>query len=321
MFIKFFKSNNPSFLIILPILVVLIWIYVFFQPTYINQDNSGVLFSLIVHLIGWNKYLSALFSVIIVILEVFLIYKISVKYELLQTDTFLSALFYIILMHCTPTLILLHPIIITNLLLLLTIDSVFAVYRQETNLGKIFNAGLFISLSSLFYPSLWILFLIIWLGLIFLRPFIWREWVIALIGFALPYLFLFTVYYVFDISKNIGQFVNFDFRRNPFTYVNYSDIIIFSTVLLILFMALLRMFKNITKQKIKTRRFYGIILWLIVLSIIAGFMLKSLNLHYFAVFSIPLSIIFSDLFLNIKKQWHAEALFLLFLGVIIYGYL
>jgi hypothetical protein len=73
---------------------------------------------------------------------------------------------------------------------------ILSTYKTERISLHFLDAGLLISLASLFFLPAIVFFLFLLAALILLRPFIWREWTYAVLGLISPYLFLASVYYL-----------------------------------------------------------------------------------------------------------------------------
>ncbi len=103
-----------------------------------------------------------------------------------------------------------HPAFLSNLLIILGMMRMMESYRVDDAKSMFFDGALMLSFSTLIYfPSI-TLFPLLFVSLIILRPFIWREWAMALIGIALPHILTIAVMYLvgsLDHYYNRGMFV------------------------------------------------------------------------------------------------------------------
>ena len=140
-------------------------------------------------------YLATLIAFILIVCEAFLLNYIVNENEILTKPSFLPALFYIVFMSNDSTLLMLHPLLFANFFLLLAINKIISSYRKDNAFSNAFDAGILLSLSTLFYFPCIVFLPILGIGFILFRPFNWREWIISFIGILLPYSFVFTYYF------------------------------------------------------------------------------------------------------------------------------
>lgn len=213
----------------------------------------------------------------------------------------------------------LHPAIIANLALILTIDKIFFSYRKEKVLSVLFDASLILSVGSLFYFDIIFFVIIIWTGLIILRTFNWREWVITITGLITPYILVFSYYYIFDDINYIREIIVsnvFVSRTDP--GLNMSYYIFFSYLLLLIIISTVSMFVRFGLKKISTRKYFTIILWLFLFSMIFLAVLRSMSIEVLVIAAVPASYLLSNYFISLRSRWWGDILFLVLIGLIIY---
>lgn len=79
----------------------------------------------------------------------------------------------------------------------------FRINRQESAIGIIFITTLSFGIASIFDPTMLPLLLLPWLSLLVFKPFVWREWLILFVGFIIPWIYHFAVYYLITGSAYI----------------------------------------------------------------------------------------------------------------------
>ncbi|MGZ4035486.1 MAG: hypothetical protein ACXVP4_11520, partial [Bacteroidia bacterium] len=109
MFIRFFKSNNASALIFLPLFAIAIWAFGFISPAIVEVKHSMPLYELIVRPFSNIHWLETLIGLILVVGEAFLLNYIVNENEVLSKQSYLSALFYILFMSNNNDMLLLSP--------------------------------------------------------------------------------------------------------------------------------------------------------------------------------------------------------------------
>ena len=195
MFIRFFKSNNASALLFLPLIAVVIWVFGFIHPIILPVKHSMPLYELMAGIFVSIPWLSTLIGLILVIGEAFLLNFIVNENEVLEKQNYLPALFYIVFMSNNDAMLTLHPLLFGNLFILFALHKLLSSYRKDNAFSQAFDAGFLISIATLFYFPFVVFLPLLGVGLIIMRPFNWREWIISFLGASIPYLFVITFYF------------------------------------------------------------------------------------------------------------------------------
>ncbi len=169
-----------------------------------------------------------------------------------------------------------------------------------------------------FYINYAFFVFLFFIALIVLRPFNWREWLVGLLGLIAPVFIYCCLGYL--LNYNFFEFFNhlgglFYYFQKPIISEYFYPL--FGCLILLLVLGLFKHFANGLGSKIKTQKNFGIIYWLMFLSLI-NFISKNNN-FYFPLFPliasiIPISILLSDYFYNIKQLKIANTLFFLLLA-------
>jgi hypothetical protein len=314
MLIGFFKHNRAVSIVVLPITLILFWLYGFINPVAPVTEHSSTLYNLLIAGIK-NPTLITFISFILIFSEALLVNYIVEKNEIINTNTYLPALVYITIMSLQPTMLTLSPIIISNLFMLLALHKLMHTYRKETAYSETFDTGLFISIGCLFYTPSIIFILLIWIGLVIIRPFVWREWVLSLIGLSLPWIYMTFAY--FWINKLDMLTYDVFYQTIATTSKSISTIALSSSNIFQILILLLAIFFSINKFNIdfkkgtvRSRNNLLLLLYFLFLSVASIFMAPQYSICYLSFLAIPFSIFFSSYFLFARKAWLAEVLFL-----------
>jgi hypothetical protein len=290
--------------------------YGFLNPVVPLTEHAAPLYKLLISWISPYPFLITLISFILILCEALLINYIVEKNEIINTTTYLPALVYIILMSLQPEMFSLHPIIIANLFILLALHKLMQTYRRETAYSEAFDTGFYISLACLFYIPTVVFIFLLWIGLIVIRPFIWREWVISLLGLALPWTYLIFAYF-WDEKLDMLQYDALyytliapgkSFSTIKFSISNYMQL---AVLVVSAFFTAGRFMRDFSKSTVRSRSNLLLILYFFIFSIISIILAPKYSIAYLSFLSIPFSILFSSYLLFAKKEWIAEILFLL----------
>ncbi|MEK6614639.1 MAG: DUF6427 family protein [Bacteroidota bacterium] len=316
MLIGFIKHNRSVSIVLLPVAMIILWGYGFFHPVTPLTEHSAPLYKLIISGIAFSPFLIKLISFILIFCEALLLYYIVKKNEIIPTTTYLPSLVYIALMSLQPEMFSLHPIVIANLFILLALHKLMQTYRKETAYSEAFSTGFFISLAALFYiPSLVFIFLL-WIGLLIIRPFIWREWVISFIGSMLPWSYLLFYYFwndKFDALQYDALYYTIIAPSKSFNALtfSYAEELQIGLLLLCVFFASKRFLRDLSKSTVQSRNNLLLMLYFFIFSFASIFIAPEYSIPYLSFLSIPFSIFFSSFLLFARKGWIAETLFIL----------
>lgn len=316
MLIGFIKHNRALSIVILPIAMIILWVYGFVNPVIPLADHAAPLYKLLISGIEQHPFLITLISFILVFCEALLINYIIEKNEIINTTTYLPALVYVVLMSLQPEMFSLHPIIIANLFILLALYKLMQTYRKETAYSEAFDTGLFISLACLFYIPTIVFVLLLWIGLIVIRPFIWREWIISLLGLLLPWAYLIFAYFwtgKLDMLQHDALYYTLIAPGKSFSALNpsYSNYFQVAILLVAAFLTAGRLMRDFNTGTVRLRSNLLLLLNFFIFSLISIILAPEYSIPYLSFLSIPFSILFSNYLLFAKKEWIAEVLFIL----------
>ena len=321
MFIRFFKSNNASALIFLPLFAIAIWAFGFISPVVLPAKHAMPLYELCAGLFVKTPWLSILIALILITGEAFLLNYIVNENEVLSKQSYLPALFYILFISNNNDMLLLSPPLFANLFILFALNKLFTSYRKDNAFSQAFDAGLLISIATLFYFPYIVFLPLLGVGLIIMRPFNWREWLISFIGAAIPYIFVITFYF----CKDTLDYLFFDKMFYPLTRVKTTQVFPKSFYFMVgvgwvvLLFSLGKLIQGVGIGSQKTKKSIILLVWFFFFSALSVLIAPEISTKYFSALVIPAAVFCSNYFANIKKQWWAEFLFLLLLSSIFFN--
>jgi hypothetical protein len=321
MFISIFKNNQTVSIILLSVIMIILWIPAFQEASSIPYNNTMPLYEFYVRGANNLPYIHNVVAVIMIVSEAILLNYILNKFEIMAKKTALPAIFYCLLMSCCKPLTHFYPLLFSNFFILLALLKIGLSYRVEEAFSSIFDASFFIATASLFYfPSI-IIYPLIWVTLIVIRPFIWREWIISMIGLVLPYLFV-VVYYFWTDKVNFLLYdkIFFPSSDSLLTLSSQRNSFIAVSTLLLLFIVLSisTLLRGWPVNTILSRNFLVVLFWLFGLAILSYTMAPVFRINYLAIAAIPLAVFVANYFLMTKSKWISEIVFILFLAAIIF---
>jgi len=317
MLLQLFKSKNPLLLGLTVLVTLSLWIKTFLNSSITNLlEFEMPLFGIFYQFINFYQ-LKLIIAVLFLLFQVLFLIRFNNKYKVLHENYFLQALIFSLIVNSITSLQNLFPIYIANLLFMYSFDKIVKSINAENAIPHYFEASFYISLASLFYFNIIFYFIIIWIGLIIIRPIIWREWFVSIIGLVLPYFFIVTYYFIFDDSNfklftKVMNCVKFGFTQSNFTFISVV-IISFSS-----FISLLQLLKK-SSLSISNRKIKILFTWIIVISFLLFLFTNNESLQLIFVFAFAATFFITNYLVEIKRQWIGNIILLVFIGVNVYA--
>jgi len=324
MLVNTLKSNQPFVIVLILLTSISLWIFSFIDSVAISIPSDQLyspFYNFINNHIDYNSFLSAFITLILVLLQAFILVQFNKKHILINYRTYLPAYFYLLVSSSFVQLHRLNPVIIGTVFVFISINFLFNTYRTDYALNKIYLAGFFISVASLFWAPMAIFILLIWISLLILRPFIGREWLVGLLGFLTPFLFIFVFYYVFtgdQLDALLSSFLeSFAFAKG-LKSLHFTYYIFYGFLSLILLLASYTIVANYQKKKIKNRKYFEINWWFFILSLGLFLIFKNVTYEIIYLITIPISFLLTDYFYTIRKAWYLNAVLIVFYSALVY---
>lgn len=315
--LTFFRTNQQYLNVLL-----LFYLAILRASTFIHHDNiaphdHGILCNWIYASISPLSIGGAILAFLLIFIQAWLVNMTIAKYRIATEISLLPGVFYCLLTSIMPDFLPLSSILLANTFLILAIYNLLDAYKNNYVAGRIFDAGLWLGVASLFhFPYI---FLIFWgiIGLGILRGISLKEFLMLLLGLIVP-IFLQGTYCFWignmtafseHFTQNIGL-VSFMVYHTSTIYVKLG---IVTLLLLLTIMASSQFFsrRNMTAQK-----YISMLYWLMFICGLTIFTQHNIDLNQLLVLSVPLGILLSMTFQRIAPAM-AEALHMLLLMVVL----
>jgi hypothetical protein len=318
--INVLRSSHPFFFIVSSFVLLIALIGGFNgNPLFLTEGHPLY----ILHFVP--KYFQFIVGLLLLFYSGFLINNVVNKSVLFTKNFYLPGLIYISLMVFFSENSYLHPMAISNLFCILGFGNLIKIYRNESCKNHVFKACCWIILALICYPSFSVLFLISWLSLLIIRPFVWKEYLIPVLCLGLFAAYLSVSLLLLKASFNVlpnwlSSISFYDTRFSHFSMITIG-IFIFITLGLSL-KIILFIYGRSTNRFKKVIKLLLIYFVLCVLQMALDiFIFKSTCFSIYSAF-VPLSILISFVFMYSKKVWILDSLYLLFvLSIFLFTYL
>lgn len=318
MLLKLFKANYFYNYILFPITGFLLLLSTLISggtfPTESCQNTTPICIPL------YNTGISFQFAVLINYLTVliisFLLLQINAKFAFIKERTFLPVYIFLFIVYAIPELHVIQPVFISAIFIILSIRSIFNSFEKRIPITNAFDAGIFIGFAGLFYFYLNILIVIVPISLFILKNKLsWREVTAPFVGLLIPWIFVFTYFYVWKDISQLIELINNSFIKQEETLIKELPYQIYIAFLFLLtFISSIYILLQYGAKSISTRRFFKIL----SLFFWGGFLLiliPSVSIEIIVILAIPLTYLISNYLLFMKRKFWAE-LFMIILVLI-----
>lgn len=318
MFLKVFRGTGPKVIFLITITFGLLWISAFLNPqspgSFIYETRPMPLYGIVKFLLGGNPLPGVIFSFLLMSLMLFLIAHFNTTVFFINERTYLPVLFYILFGAIFPQNQSLNPALPAALFLMLVVMRIMDAYRKPGTAFNFFDAGILISIGSLFYADLVWFGLLLVAGIALLRTGNIKEIALSFLGLSVPYLLVIGFLYV--LGKDIGAFMT-DIKENLFGnssgyFFPRLTVIFLIYSALILFVSIGYLMTQMSSKKIKSRKTFFLLLWVFAISLALYFFLPSVTVEMIWITGMPASYFLAHYFVFVKKKILPEIFFAVF---------
>jgi hypothetical protein len=308
--VKLFLGNRAIVLFILPLLVgfyivlnVFTGYYSFSEPTSFGiwglRGNA-------------HPVMAQLFSGVLILVNALGINAIFNRNQFLERNNYMPSLLYVVLMSFYHSFYRIDGLLISHSFIVLMIYHLYFLRRNKDGRKYTFNAAFFGGLAVTFHPSLipllpFVLFMV-WA----IRPFVFRETVLVIIGFGMP--LLYGAIYQFMIEKPL----DFQLMKLATRYEQEQlDLLVTLGILSVLFvLSLLSIRVRMRTSSIRLKKLVRVLWWLVLLFFLLGIfnLLVFEQIEQFSLLMIPLAFFMTFAFMHKTLNRAAIGLFYVTFG-------
>lgn len=321
MLLRFFSGNQPISLLLLPLLAVLLWLPGFFaEPFDLAGPEPMPLYELLTVWLADLHWLQLLLALLLVVVQAFFVNSLANDLHLLEKRSNLPGLCFLLLNALFPEQLQLSPVLLANTFLLLAMYRLYAIAGSERAGALAFDAAFLIGIASLLHPPTLVLLPVVYFALNDFRPFNGREWLLPLMGIALPWLFAWSWFFWFDTTPEFANALSHGFAWNGVSWLGSGTAFyaLAGMSLVMLMMSLAQAIRTIGQNVVEVRKMLTELVWLALLVVVSVLLAPVKSVHLLTLASFPVSIWLSQAFQQSKRTGLMEVFLLLWLGLIFY---
>ncbi len=323
MLLKFFKSNSVGVIFFIPLLALLLWSDLFLseKSNFVPLPYSMPAYALIMKYLS-NSIISGVLALLLIISQAFYLVYINKVYNFISQRTYLTSILFVLISSAFLNLHYLHPAIIANIFILLTIVEILSSYRQPKIYKASFNSGFLIAMAGLFYINANFLLLFVFISLLVLHSFNWREWISVILGFSTPYLITVFIYYYTNNWTGLEMITSAILKHNslkliwPYSYYIFSGVLFLTGIL-----SIFKLSTTYSNNKISTRNYFSLFAILAILIVIIFIVVPFASIELIVIVAIPLSYLLANYYLSHANKWVQEISFIFLLSAFIFFYI
>ena len=314
MFVGLLNKGLRGSLVLLSIIFLTSAITLYFAPKSLEINNYPNVFYNYFSQKLTNKLLIVILNFLFVGIGVLLISFMAVKQEVVDKQNYFPVFIFLLLSIVSINPNQLTPQIITNVFVLYSIYKLLDTYRKENVLSQLFEAAFWLGISGYITISSIISFPLFFIVLLILRPFYWRDWAIAILGFIAPIFICESIAYLSDYSqwylfKSVAVFLQFLKPPSLSEYFLPLTTFLVITLLFAVFQNLVRGFGNtVKKQKAKI-----ILFWFLFFATFGFFSGGANSSSIILIYAFPLSFFIGDFLYGLKQTKIANTILVFFL--------
>ena len=224
--IKFFRNSYLIQYVTIALLLVALWI-----PSFITGNVDPALrspltplYNLLADLFDFWPPFMLIIAMLLMAFEAVFFNSILASNQLIGKVNTLGALVFLLMMNLMPVQTTFYPFLLASVFLLMFIHTLFAIYQTPHPELYLLNAGVYLSLATMFwFPSL---LLVVWgvVALSIVHKGSFRLHLIPFIGLLFPYFILFSIYFLKGNLLSVWQsyadfFISFRLSISGFTWL------------------------------------------------------------------------------------------------------
>ena len=308
MLLRYFNFSYPSRLVSVLLLAAFLWLPSLIMPvTLSNPQWISPLFELYLSLPIHAMWVNVAIAFLINSITALTVNSLAVHFGLSKKSSYLTAFLYLLFSSALPETTQMSPFLLINFFLSIYLLNVFRLSSDKKDIPLSFNGAFIIGLTTLLFPPMAFLLIAHFIILRFNRVNNIRAYFGAVIGWLLPFVYLFT-YYFWKDSARVMWSIYLDSFKLRFALIYPDDVlsdILLGVMAVFIVAAGWREYLNLYRRKISKRRNIGSMLTLLfVLAFI--YLFYATETELFVLFSVPVAIILNDYFRFVKRMKLAE---------------
>jgi hypothetical protein len=323
MLLRLIKTNRNAGLLLFPIIVLGVCFYLIKSPQPIQTpagEDTYIIFGFLNHLLDGHLLLKTILATVLVIINGLFLSRVNREFLFLNSWYALPVILFIIITIGIPAYGRFHPVWFSLLFFLPAVIRLLTSFDLRRPYRNVFEAGFLLSLGSLFYFNL--LFLLpafVIGGRMMVRDPHWREPFLVFLGALVPWLLVFSTYFLIDKTPVLLQWMHHSFLHSGESILKSIPLLSYLCLMGILtFLASIKIIRQYGEKKVRFRKFFLFFFLLFVSSVISFLLIPGSSSEMFILAAIPLSFLLSNYLDSTKKFLFGEFVLLGIIAFVVF---
>ncbi len=264
-----------------------------------------------------NTYL--LFTLLVIVALIFIGFyftRIAIKFLIISSRSQFPAIFFLCISSFAILKAPFSGAIIACLFLLLCVERLFESVDQKGLSFRFLDSGILLGLASLFYFNILFLFPFFILAQIILRPLRWREILHIILGMCLPFIYIFSTYFIqgISISDTWDQILEWVLLKKTIN-TNWYFLGAIGFYVLVLIISSVVALQRFASTKIVIRKYYQLFFSLFINLLLIFIFIPSTGIEVLFLFAVPASVPLSIYFTHCRSSFVNKLLLFFLLAI------
>jgi hypothetical protein len=321
MITEIFRSNNPLLIILYVLLILLLRAgLLIFQPEELDllmssEPLSKIIYNNLKYIPVKYDLLQLFIGLLLQLVQAIHLNHILSENKIIPRRNYISGLIFILFTSLLPEYAFPGPAMLSLSVYILISGWLFSLFKSDKPYARIYNIGFLASLNLFIYFPSALFLLYVMIGLLIMRPFILREWILLLLGIISPIYLAFSWYYLNDSLPDFSQtqLINAAGLQLP---KQLGQWIVLLNYLILTGLSVLFLPASLFGGLIQVRKFAGLMFAFLLLVLLSFIMRQENSYTHLVLLSLPLSVVFSLLIENSRSTLFPDLFILLMFAVI-----
>jgi len=314
MLLRIFNNKNR---LLQFLLIALTSSSLFFLPISIAPSKGfNPLYDIFLNIIGNNQVIISIIFILLITIPIILTQYFAVLFGIIQRNYFHFFFLAPLLIFSNANAWTLNPTLFALLFFVIGVANLFQLNRIENPIVISSTAFIF-SISSLFYSLfIWNVLLII-VALFIFREFKFREFLMVIGSFVLPYIYIFTWYFVDDVLLiKWNEFINqlFDFSFNLSLNNSYLQIAFAILITALIFFLIISIMSSLRNKLIQIREYIIFFLVTFFFSIFLLFIAGNNTPYQIMIIQFLIAFLYSVHLSDNRPSWYHDIIIILLIS-------
>lgn len=193
MLAKLFRSNQPVLLVPAAVLLLLLCAPLLWREAAQPLGRHMPLYQALSEAISQWPFAAPVLVLLLLLLVAAQLQRMVERMGLFERPNHFVPLCFALLVALPQGPLVLSPSLLAAPLALHALHVTWRITNKGAAIGVLFDAGLLLGCAGLLHPAYLFFLAVLWASVSLIRPFHWREYVVCVVGAALPFFFHWAV--------------------------------------------------------------------------------------------------------------------------------